>query len=233
MSKHSRSDYKLVLREYIESLFIAIILAIVLRLFVFSAYKIPSESMMPTLRVGDFIFAYKLPYGVDLPLVGRRWSTGHLPSHGELIVFKHPKDKTVSYVKRVVGLPGDKVEIRSGLLLINDVEASQELIENISLEDLPNILEYQIFAEKFSPHPHAIMKVKEDQSLNFGPQIIPPGQVFVLGDNRSSSDDSRYWGPVPLEYIEGRVFMIWMSLDWVRKQGGLPSIRWNRLFKTF
>lgn len=227
------SDFKLVLREYIESLVIAVILAAVLRTFVLSAYKIPSESMLPNLLVGDFIFAYKLPYGVDIPLIGRKWATGHLPERGSVVVFKHPKDQTVSYVKRVVGLPGDRIEIRSGKLFINDRETQMiEFMPDAPIKSANGASEYQLYIEKFSDKPHVIMIAKEMPQDNFGPLLVPPNNIFVLGDNRSASDDSRYWGPVPQEALEGELLMVWMSLDWASKEDGLPSIRWKRLFKT-
>lgn len=229
----SGADFKLVLREYVESLVIAVILAVILRTFVFTAYKIPSESMLPNLVVGDFIFAYKLPYGVDLPLVGKKWWTGQIPERGAIVVFKHPKDKTVSYVKRVVGLPGDRVEIRAGKVLINDQEAQMvEILPDAPIKSANGLSEYQLYVEKYSEQTHAIMIAKGEPVDNYGPILVPPDNIFVLGDNRSSSDDSRYWGTVPMESVEGQVFMIWMSLDWVSKEAGFPRIRWDRLFKT-
>ncbi len=227
------SDFKLVLREYVESFVIAVILAVILRTFVFSAYKIPSESMLPNLLVGDFIFTYELPYGVDIPLIGRKWSTGQMPERGKVVVFKHPKDKTVSYVKRVVGLPGDRIEVRNSRLILNGREADQvEFMPDAPIKSANGMSEYQLYIEKYSPKAHVIMLAKEEPVDNFGPILVPPDSIFVLGDNRSTSDDSRHWGVLPLESIEGEVFMIWMSFDWASKEDGFPRVRWERLFKT-
>lgn len=231
MSNESSNDIRLVLREYIESLFIAILLAVLLRTFVLSAYKIPSESMLPTLRVGDFVFAYKLPYGVDIPIVGKRWWTGHMPERGDIVVFKHPQDKSASFIKRVIGLPGDRIEIKQGLLFVNDQMVPFEKLNGVSLDgvDAPNI-EYR--AEKFAGKPYSVMVSSEATKEIFGPMLVPPGHFFVLGDNRYSSDDSRHWGVVPMENIEGKAFVIWLSLDWTKRDSGFPAVRWGRLFKT-
>lgn len=221
-------DFKAVLREYIESLFLAILVAVILRTFVITAYKIPTPSMLPTLKVGDFIFAYKLPFGIDMPFSDKKWTTGQAPARGEIIVFRHPKDYTVSYIKRVVGLPGDKVEIRDNVLVINDKPVAREKLVEASVPEIQS--RHSVYAEKLGDRTYAV--VGFDELENFGPQIVPPQHVFVVGDNRGVSDDSRNWGTVPFEKIEGRVVMIWMSMDWVSKEDGLPKIRWDRLFQV-
>lgn len=222
------ADFRLVLREYLESLVIAVLLAVIIRIFVLSAYKIPTASMLPTLRVGDFIFAYKIPFGAEIPFISKKWSTGRLPKYGDLLVFKHPKDKGMSYVKRAVALPGDKIEIKKGRIILNDKPVEYTSIPSDKYQGLPNVDEYQFFKEKLGQG-GTIMTSKKEMEEDFGPLVVPPGEVFMLGDNRFSSDDSRYWGTVPVELIEGEVLIIWMSLDWVSKEAGFPTIRWERV----
>lgn len=232
MSQKTRA--KIILREYTESLVVAVVLALLLRFFVISAYKIPTSSMAPTLKVGDFIFAYKLPYGIPIPFSGGdRWAS-ELPERGDVVVFRYPGNETVSYVKRVVGLPGDTVVIRNKKLLINEVEAEYQLLSDDVISDLPGHEYYRPYREAFDGSSHFVIKNEADEADFFGPVVVPPGHIFVLGDNRDSSDDSRYWGTVPVRNLEGRVVMIWMSFDWLNRWGNerYPSVRWDRVFSA-
>ncbi|MES2856537.1 MAG: signal peptidase I [Bdellovibrionota bacterium] len=225
---------KIVMREYTESLVLALVVAIILRVFIVAAYKIPTSSMVPTLKVGDFIFAYKLPYGVPIPFSnGDRWAAS-MPIRGDVVVFRYPGNERVSYVKRVVGLPGDRISIKNKKLLINEVEAGYAPAPEALISDLPGAEYYSVATETFETSSHAVVRSKLDDADFFGPVVVPPGHIFVLGDNRDSSDDSRYWGTVPAKNLEGRVVMIWMSFDWLERWAGdrLPSIRWERVFSS-
>ena len=225
-----------------ESLVVAVIVALFLRFFVISAYKIPTGSMVPTLKVGDFIFAYKFPYGVPIPFSdGDRWGKS-LPKRGDVVVFRYPGNLNVNYVKRVVGLPGDQVAIKNKKLYINDQEATYVALADEVIQDLPGHEYYTAYKETFSgsntgaasSSTHLVIRSRSDESDAFGPVVVPPGQIFVLGDNRDSSDDSRYWGSVPLNDLEGRVVMIWMSFDWFNRWGDerYPTVRWDRVMRT-
>lgn len=215
-------------REYIEALIVAVAVALILRTFVISAYKIPTASMVPTLKVGDFIFAYKLPFGVELPYSDHKKIGMTLPHRGDVVVFKYPGNESVSYIKRVVGLPGDKIAIRNKKLLVNDIEAQYRPEDPKIISDQPGHEFYKVFREILPGGSRTIMINQADETEFFGPAVVPPGYVFVLGDNRDSSDDSRYWGAVPASNIEGRAFFIWLSMDWF--SGHLPRIRWERVF---
>ncbi len=226
---------KLVFREYFESLSVAIVLALVIRFFVLTAYKIPTGSMIPTLKVGDFVFASKLSYGVPIPFSSGKRLGEKMPQRSDVIVFRFPADESIHYVKRIVGLPGDRIEIRDKKLIVNEkVLDYSPLNTDEIIGDLPGKTYFTVLAEQGSKDRPArtIMIAKDNETEFFGPVIVPPEHVFVLGDNRDSSEDSRYWGMVPLRNIEGRVFVIWMSFDWNRSWAGgrLPGVRWERLF---
>jgi signal peptidase I len=225
---------KILFREYMESLIVAVAVALVLRFFVIAAYKIPTGSMVPTLKVGDFIFAYKVPYGIPIPFSGGdRWAM-QLPKRGDVVVFRYPNNRDVNYVKRVVGLPGDRIAIKNKKLQINDQESGYVPLPDEVIQDLPGFEYYSAYQEVLEQSTHSVIRNRADEADFFGPVVVPPGHIFVLGDNRDSSDDSRYWGTVPLRNLEGRVIMIWMSFDWLNRWGNerYPSIRWERVFKS-
>lgn len=217
-----RPDFKSILREYLESLVLAVLVAILIRSFILTAYKIPTSSMQPTLKTGDFVFAYKLPFGIEFPFSDRKWVTGQLPKRGDIVVFRHPKDKSASFIKRVIGLPGDRIEIKNGQLIVNQSPVPSELVQAVD-QELPGI---SIYAEKLEGRAYAVA----GQGANYGPELVPPGQIFMMGDLRAESEDSRVWGAVPVENIEGRVILIWMSLKWSGNES--PSVRWERIFKS-
>lgn len=225
---------RILVREYTEGLLVAVLIAIFLRVFVISAYKIPTGSMVPTLKVGDFIFAYKLPYGVPMPFTGgERWGF-RIPSRGDVVVFRYPGNETVNYVKRVVGLPGDRITIKNKRLFVNEIAADYRPLSDEVINDLPGKEYYQAFQETIYGSTHVVIRSRSDEADFFGPVVVPPGHIFVLGDNRDSSDDSRYWGSVPVKNLEGRVVMIWMSFDWLNRWGDdhYPSVRWSRVFQA-
>jgi signal peptidase I len=219
-------------RDYFESVLIAIFLALLVRTFIVSGYKVPTSSMAPSLLPGDFIFSYKIPYGIRVPLWNKKIMV-RSPKKGDVVVFSYPDHPRVKYVKRVVGVAGDRVEIVQGILKVNDqqsvyVKSEQFQLKEYGIGDLFEVVkEVSSFGESY------VLRKKEN-SNSFGPIIVPPGQVFLLGDNRDSSDDSRFWGTVPIERMEGRVVLIWLSIDWQQKflSDLLPSVRWHRVFKV-
>ena len=198
-TEHSAARRKSVVREYGEALFVALLLALFIRSFVVQAFKIPSGSMLPTLQIGDHILVNKFIYGPRLEIPLTQWSFGQLPGlrkprAGDVIVFIYPRERDKDFIKRVVGLAGDKIEVRSKRLYVNDEQVAD-------------------------PNAHY---VKHDH-VEFGPYTVPAGHVFVMGDNRDESYDSRFWGPVPIEDIKGLAMVIYWS--W----GGEHWVRWDRL----
>lgn len=230
-------------RDYFITLGAAILLALVVRSFLLTAYKVPTGSMQPTLKPGDFIFTYRPAYGFKIPGV-TNVIAAKLPSRGDLVVFTYPKQPDTSYVKRVVAIPGDRVELKQGRLILNETPLNYEMLKDQA--ENPNEQMFDIFLEKetdlpeSSPnslpsfHQRRVIFEKKSTSQDFGPLVVPPNEVFLLGDNRDASDDSRYWGTVPISEISGRVLFIWLSLDWQNKWGGdrFPRVRWNRVFST-
>jgi len=194
---------KSLLREYAEAIVLAVILALFIRAFIVQAFKIPSASMYPTLRIGDHILVIKSIFGLRMPFTNSVLIPVKKPERGDVIVFIYPVDPDKDFIKRVVGVPGDTVEIRNKKLYINNKAAPDQ----------------QAFYDDSSVYP--IMVKPRD---NFGPVTIPPNKFFVMGDNRDHSYDSRFWGFVDMEDILGKAFIIYWSWDSTRDRP-----RWDRI----
>jgi signal peptidase I len=227
-----RDSVKLILREYAEALIVAILLALFLRGYVVSAYKVPTTSMNPTLQVGDFIFGYKLPYGFQLPFTKYRVE-GRKPVRGDIMIFKCPHNREASCVKRVVAIAGDRIEIRKKRVIVNGEIAKYSKGPETLKVNLPNSENTAVVTEHLLGHPHHILITRGRSQENYGPFIVPPDHFFVLGDHRDSADDSRFWGAIPYSDIEAKVLIIWLSLDWSEKWANdrLPTVRWERIFE--
>ncbi len=188
-------------REYAEALLVALALALVIRTFIVQAFKIPSESMLETLQVGDHLLVNKFLYGVKWPFTNTYIVKGADPQRGDIIVFEYPNKPTLDYIKRIVGVPGDVMEVRNKQLYRNGRPVREAYIRNTD--------------------PHRIEPVRD----NFGPVTVPPDKYFVMGDNRDNSLDSRFWGFVDRSAIRGKAWRIYWSSE------GLGSVRWNRFGK--
>ena len=190
-------------KEYVESIIIAILIALFIRTFIICAYKIPSRSMVPTLLVGDHILVNKFLYGVKIPLLRNTIIPFREPKRGEIIVFIFPNDRSKDFIKRVIGVGGDKIEIRNKKIFINGKEYSDS---------------HGIYSDNII-YP-ATMQPRD----NFGPVTVPKDSIFVMGDNRDESLDSRFWGFVNLKDVEGKAFIIYWS--WNHED---HNLRWQRL----
>lgn len=191
---------KSVVREYAEAFALAILLALAIRTFVVQAFKIPSGSMIPTLSIGDHILVNKFVYGVKIPFTDQIVIPMSRPERGDIIVFKFPGDESKDYIKRVVGTPGDVIEVRNKAVYVNGTLADTTHIQHVDPE------------------------VHQDRRDNFGPVTVPPDSYFVMGDNRDQSLDSRFWGFVKLNKIRGKAFLVYWSWD-----GADTWVRWSRI----
>lgn len=210
--------------EYSRSLFPVILAVLVLRSFVVEPFRIPSGSMMPTLLAGDFILVNKFSYGVRLPVIDTKIIPVGKPERGDVLVFRYPKNPSIDYIKRVVGLPGDKVAYYNKQLFINGEPASQTGLGTYDgVGAGVTMAGAQIRSENLTGVEHNILIDAQKGTLE-GEFQVPDGRYFVMGDNRDNSNDSRYWGVVPEENLVGKAFMIWMN--WDSTAGG---VTWSRI----
>lgn len=194
-----------VVRETVEAIVIAIILALFIRTFIVQAFKIPSGSMEPTLLIGDHLLVNKFIYGIHIPFTDIRLFPLREPQRGDVIVFKFPKDRSKDYIKRVIAVGGDVVEIRNKKVYVNGRPLNEP---------------YAYYADD------TILAGSADPRDNFGPVTVPKDSFFVMGDNRDRSYDSRYWGFVNIKDVEGKAFIIYWSWD-----SNDHTVRFNRIGK--
>jgi signal peptidase I len=191
------------LREYIEAILLAVLIAFFIRTFVIQAYKIPSGSMKPTLLIGDHILVSKFSYGIKLPFIRSTVIPTGEPKRGDIVVFIYPEDRSKDFIKRLIGVPGDTIEVRNKKILLNG---------------LP-------FDDAHGVHSDSIIIPASVQPRdNFGPVRVPEGSIFVMGDNRDESYDSRFWGFVNMKDILGKALIIYWS--WNQEEYG---VRWSRI----
>jgi len=205
---------KSAIRENIEAILFAILLALFIRTFIIQAFKIPSGSMLPTLQIGDHLLVSKFIYGIKMPFTGATLVPITDPKPNDIVVFEFPKNPDLDYIKRVIAVAGDIVEIRDKKIFINGKPFDDR---------------HGVFKDPMI-HPASV-----DPRDNFGPVTVPAGKIFTMGDNRDNSFDGRFWGFVDLKAIRGKAWIIYWSWDvqaplfsWER----LRSIRWGRLGDT-
>ncbi len=203
-----------------------------------SPYHVPTASMEPTIKVGDRLLAFKLSYELKIPFTDTAVFSWGKPQRGDIIVFRYPKDPDIDYVKRVVGLPGDRIRVDNNILYINDVAQTREdynfdrtILTDI--QDNPDIK--SLYREKLGDLDHWVIQDRVTSSLysftqkfpDKGDYVVPSDSLFVMGDNRDNSTDSRSWGQVPLSYVRGKaLFVLWSMYG--REDEFWPHMRWNR-----
>jgi signal peptidase I len=208
--------------EYARTFFPIIVIVLGVRSFVFEPFRIPSDSMMPTLQDGDFIFVNKYAYGLRLPVINTKVTGGHLPQRGDVIVFRLPSNPRVNYIKRLVGLPGEHVEVRDNAVYINGELQPQERTGVYSgpKDDQEQYEEAPLGREQLGRIVHPVMFANKP-ATNFD-QIIPPGYYFFMGDNRNNSQDSRFAsevGFVPEQNLVGRAVRVWLNFRYLNRIG--------------
>jgi signal peptidase I len=217
--------------EWLKVTLVAMVFFLVIRAFIVEAFKIPSGSMEHTLLVGDFLLVNKLVYGAEVPFTHTRLPKLRTPQVGDVIVFDYPRDLTKNFVKRLVGLPGDTVEMRDGTLFRNGTRVTESYVERAELDyDSPE--EEFAWQREYLVRPPGGGHAAYHPSRNtWGPLVVPTKSYFVLGDNRDNSLDSRYWGFVADSLVKGQPFVIYYSYapDTVDRFAWLTHIRWNRL----
>lgn len=222
--KRARETKEPVLVEYSKAFFPVIFIVLVLRSFVAEPFRIPSGSMMPTLLVGDFILVNKFAYGLRLPVLNTKILDLGEPQRGDVVVFRYPEDPSVDYIKRVVGVPGDRVAYRDKILYINGEAMVQTPIGSyVGVGSGVSSSGADLRDESLGGVMHRIL-VRPGASGVEGELRVPPGHYFMMGDNRDNSKDSRYFGPVPEGNLVGKAFMIWMN--WDSAAGGVD---WDRI----
>jgi signal peptidase I len=201
-----------------------------LRTFVVEAFKIPSGSMEGTLLVGDFLLVNKVVYGAEVPGLGRRLPALRNPQRGDVIVFEWPKDRTKNFVKRLVGLPGDTLAMRDGILIRNGVALAEPYVSHSDPLADPVWDEFR-WQSNFLVRSASAAVAYHPSRNNWGPLVVPRKQYFVLGDNRDNSLDSRYWGFVPDSLLRGRPEVVYFSFvpDSSAEFAWLSHVRWTRL----
>jgi signal peptidase I len=207
-------DHEPIVVEYAKSIFPVLAAVLVLRSFIAEPFRIPSGSMLPTLEIGDFILVNKFSYGMRLPVTHSKIIPVGEPKRGDVVVFRYPKDTKVDYIKRLVGVPGDKVEWDNKGLRINGVDLSRTPIGEYAALDQNNTV-YPAFRlkEDLLGVQHDMLIVPNVRSPT-GSMTVPPGHYFMMGDNRDMSNDSRFWGLVPEENIVGKATYVWMHFSW-------------------
>jgi signal peptidase I len=197
---------KSAVRDYAESVFIALIIALFIRTFVVQSFKIPSGSMEETLAIGDHLLVNKFIYGIKAPFIDRTLLDIGSPKRGDVVVFEYPKDESRDFIKRVVGTPGDIIEIRDKKVFVNGE---------------PYINPHEVFKTS------EILPKEQSPRDNFGPVKVPDNAYFVMGDNRDNSYDSRFWGFVGKDHIKGRAFIKYWSWD-----SDKSRVRWENIGKS-
>lgn len=226
-----KEKYKLVkapfFADYARSLFVVFLVVFILRSFVVEPFRIPSGSMLPTLKIGDFILVNKFSYGIRWPFGNKVIFSSGKPKSGDVVVFKFPVNPKIDFIKRVVGVPGDKISYINKVLTINGKIMKQEFLAK-TLDPNNSLTQSSLkISENLKGDKHNIYIMPWKNETDFKGLVVPKGKYFVMGDNRDNSEDGRYWGFVDQKYLVGKAFLVWFSWD-----SSDYRVRWNQIGKV-
>ena len=211
-----KDSIKVLFREYLEAILAALFLAWFIRVFVLNILYIPTENMKPGLESGDFVMGWRLAYGFPVPLTKGQRLNPKQPQPGDVVALRFPGDEEQMIVRRVVGLPGDRIKIHQGVVWVNGKALSQE--ERAG---------GQVWEKRPGAATKASYPIVPNPGADMGEVKVPAQKLFVLADNRLGSDDSRDWGFVPIQNVESELVLIWFSME-----TGDFQVRWSRLFNS-
>lgn len=213
--------------DYARSFFPILLIVFVLRSFIVEPFRIPSGSMKPTLLEGDFILVNKFDYGVRVPLLGKKIIAVGDPERGDIVIFRNPKNPSIDYIKRVIGVPGDTVSYKDKTIYLNGKPLTKTYLgKKLDNDQFGNMYNVSWFSEASDKFTHDIYN-HPTVGKEMAEITVPEGHYFMMGDNRDNSEDSREWGFVPDDLVLGKAFLIWMSWDAPAK-----DVRWKRIGKS-
>jgi signal peptidase I len=217
--------------SWMRSLGMALVLFLIIKTFLMEAFRIPSGSMEKTLLVGDFLFVNKAAYGAQIPGTDARLPHFTEPSRGDVVVFPYPRDPSLNFVKRVIGVGRDVVEMRDGTVLVNGRTLTEPYVQRRDPWHDITSPEFNWQREYYTDTSLAARRRYDPTRDTWGPLLVPPGRLFVMGDNRDNSSDSRYWGFVDAATVKGRPLFVYFSYDQDARDAlpWLTDIRWRRL----
>lgn len=211
--KRTAGSAEPVIVEYSKSFFPVILAVFLIRSFIIEPFKIPSGSMMPTLLAGDFIVVNKFTYGLRIPILNNTFVEINKPQRGDVAVFHFPPDPSIDYIKRIIGVPGDKIAYRNKQLFINGEPVEMRLVGDYQyVASGLNMVTAKHYREQLGEVNHDVL-IEESGLTVDGETEVPPGHYFAMGDNRDNSKDSRSWGFVPEDNLVGKAFLIWWNFD--------------------
>ena len=212
--------------DYAHSFFPILLIVFLLRSFLFEPFRIPSGSLEPTLLTGDFIIVNKFDYGVRLPVIHNKLFGEGEPKRGDIMVFRWPLNPSIDFIKRVIGVPGDKISYLDKTLYVNGKKIPQDYLKTVTINDENGEHEVKQYEENLLGIKHKIYIDPARTSADLKEVTVPEGSYFVMGDHRDDSEDSRYWGFVPEQNIIGKAVYVWMS--WNNND---MNVRWHRIGK--
>lgn len=227
----AKHKFKVFFYEWIVTLGVACAVAFFFRTTVASPRHIPTGSMIPTIKVGEFIFVTMYAYDWHIPFTRNSWVQRKDPEHGEIVVFEYPKDPDKDYIKRVIGVPGDVVEVKDKQVIVNGTPIPREVVSDKSiLADLTPKYDPErmsLFRETYNGHTYYVAQMNDRPAVDMPPTTVPENSFFVMGDNRDDSLDSRYWGFVDRSKFLGRAGFTWFSFN----LDHFPFLRFSRFFR--